>query len=412
VRPLVAFFAFGAILVQIKWTQQGKKLRFLSIWTTHNIKEGKAVATFQERKGKGGKKSFRAIVRRKGQPLQTRTFGTLKEAKQWAREVEVQIDKGKNFLTSSAKEKTVNEAIARYLETVLPYEGESSRANKKKQLQWWSEQIGHIRLSHLTRAVVVEKRDQLLVATHLSGKTQKKYKPATVNRYIDALSSVLTKAVSAWQWLETHPLRGHPVKVKENNERTRFLSMEEQERLWEACHSPSVNPIIADIILLAITTGMRKSEIRFLKWDHVSLDKGWLYVDDAKNGEKRQIPLYPQTGEMLKARFESRSEGCSWVFPSEKVEKPFDFHSLFAHVVKIANLQDFHFHDLRHTAASYLAMGGASLLDLQRILGHKTLQMVQRYAHLSNQHMATVPKKMTQYIVFKANAAGDYNDAK
>ena len=99
------------------------------------------MATFQERKGKGGKKRFRAIVRRKGQPLQTRTFGTLKEAKQWAREVEVQIDKGKNFLTSPAKEKTVSEAIARYLETVLPYEGESSRANKKKQLQWWSEQI-------------------------------------------------------------------------------------------------------------------------------------------------------------------------------------------------------------------------------------------------------------------------------
>lgn len=69
VRPLVAFFAFGAILVQIKWTQQGKKLRFLSIWTTHNIKEGKAVATFQERKGKGRKKSFRAIVRRKGHGL-------------------------------------------------------------------------------------------------------------------------------------------------------------------------------------------------------------------------------------------------------------------------------------------------------------------------------------------------------
>jgi hypothetical protein len=80
VRPQVAFVVFGTLLVQIKWTQQIKKLRFLNIKTGNNINKVITVPTFQERIGKDGKKSFRAIVRRKGQPVQTRTFDTVKEA--------------------------------------------------------------------------------------------------------------------------------------------------------------------------------------------------------------------------------------------------------------------------------------------------------------------------------------------
>lgn len=192
-------------------------------------------------------------------------------------------------------------------------------------------------------------------------------------------------------------MRGRVIKFLADNARTRYLSNEEQIKLWKACKG--FNPIIHDVILLAITTGMRTDEIRQLHWEHVKLNKRWLYVAEAKNGTKRHIPLGVEALDMLQQRFDAREDKENpWVFPSDKKDVPFDFKKLFRQVLDKSGIQDFRFHDLRHTAASYLAMGGASLLELQKILGHKTLNMVQRYAHLSKDHMESVPEKMSEYL--------------
>lgn len=355
------------------------------------------MAAIQERIGKDGNKSFRVLIRRKGQPLQTMTFPNKTLAKQWATKVEAEILQGKVFKTSPAKQKTVAEMIDRYIENVLPTKGISSQINQKLHLTWWKEKIGDLRLSELSRSIVIEKRDELAVATFRRHSKTKKYSPATVDRYVDALSSALTTAVYDWEWMNVHPLRGFQVKFNKDNARTRYLTNGEQVALWEACQQ-GFNPIIHDIILLAITTGMRKSEVRNLKWEHVKLENGWLYADATKNGEKRHVPLGAEGIAMLKRRHAKRDSENPWVFPSAKKEQPFDFDTLFDKVVAKAGLEDFHFHDLRHTAASYLAMGGASLLELQKILGHKSLDMVLRYAHLSKGHMESVPMKMAEYL--------------
>ena len=87
------------------------------------------------------------------------------------------------------------------------------------------------------------------------------------------------------------------------------------------------------------------------------------------------------------------------VFPRADGQAPLDIRSAWETALKHANLHDFRFHDLRHSAASYLAMSGASLAEIAEVLGHKTLAMVQRYAHLSGQHTARVVARMNEAVL-------------
>src|SRR5690606_27512409 len=98
-------------------------------------------------------------------------------------------------------------------------ESKTSQASKKKQLIWWKDQVGHLRLSQLTPSIIVEKRDMLYAGKFQKHGKIKKYKPATVNRYVSALGGVLTEAVHTWEWLERHPMRGRRIKLNEDNER-------------------------------------------------------------------------------------------------------------------------------------------------------------------------------------------------
>jgi integrase len=117
-----------------------------------------------------------------------------------------------------------------------------------------------------------------------------------------------------------------------------------------------------------------------------------------KNGERRRVPL---VGHALTLLSSHRSGQKEWerVFPrQDEPDKPMSIREAWAYAVKRAGITDFRFHDLRHSAASYLAMNGASLMEIAEILGHKTLSMVKRYAHLSEAHTAGVVARMNQAI--------------
>ena len=110
------------------------------------------------------------------------------------------------------------------------------------------------------------------------------------------------------------------------------------------------------------------------------------------------VPLTGHVLELLNDRSKVRRLGSDLVFPGRNPSRPHAVrHSWYASL-EAAGLDDFRFHDLRHTAASYLAMNGASIAELSEILGHKTLQMVKRYAHLSEQHTAAVVGRMNERI--------------
>jgi integrase len=221
-----------------------------------------------------------------------------------------------------------------------------------------------------------------LVEEFQSQRLAKGNKPATANRLLSTLKHMFTKAVD-WEMVEEEALkRVRKVKqLRENNRRLRFLSQEEMLRLVENS-SPHLRPIV----LTALNTGMRKSEILKLRWDQVDFKHGFILLEITKSGERREIPI----NLLLRRTLQRIPRGLNnpYVFTNEK-GKPFkDVKGSFKTALRRAGIKDFKFHDLRHTFASHLVMEGIDLTTVKELLGHKTLTMTLRYAHLAPGHKA------------------------
>ncbi len=208
---------------------------------------------------------------------------------------------------------------------------------------------------------------------------------ATVNRHHIALAGLYSWARKQRMLPRdfVSPTR-HVEKLTEPRGRVRYLSDSERERLLTACKGSSWARLYL-LVLMAITTGGRRGELLGLRWCDIDTERGEAILHDTKNGERRVLVLLPQVLDEL-AKFAPKDAATSpaLVFRSRlRPSQPFAFKSAWCEAVAQAELRDFHFHDLRHTFASYSAQHGASLLELADALGHKTLKMVQRYSHLS-----------------------------
>ena len=189
-----------------------------------------------------------------------------------------------------------------------------------------------------------------------------------------------------WGLLPTNPLRDVRLPVKVNNARLRYLTPEEMDRLLAVC-PPHLKPIV----ITGLHTGMRKSEIVNLRWDQVNLEERFLLLPYTKNGDQRGIPLTPTMVDLLRTIQAEQHQAAlpsPWVFPNSKTGKPYrpDFDSAWYRALRRAEIEDFRFHDLRHTTASYLRMAGVDLLTIQEILGHRDIKMTARYAHVAPTH--------------------------
>ncbi len=355
------------------------------------------MANIEKRVSKDGKTRYRVKIRLKGFPIQSATFDRLTDAKKWAQQTESAIREGRHFKTTEAKRHTLTELLDRYISDVLTTKPKDAR-NQIRQLEWWKVEIGSHALSDVTPSLIAECRNKLGKEFTLRGKARS---PATVNRYLAALSVTLTIAVKEWGWLEDSPMR-KVTKPKEARGRVRFLSDDERMRLLKACKESS-NPYLYPVVVLALSTGMRQGEIMNLTWDTVDLNQGRAILHETKNGERRAVAITGHALEVLKELNKVRRIDCNLLFPTkesrpQKPQKSIDLRSPWKAAIKKAELEDFHFHDLRHSAASYLAMNGASLAEIAEVLGHKTLQMVKRYAHLSEGHTARVVASMNDKI--------------
>ena len=222
--------------------------------------------------------------------------------------------------------------------------------------------------------------------------------PATVNRYLASLSHALTLAVKEWGWLYDSPIK-RVSRSKESRGRVRFLSHTEKAALLEACQN-SDYPYLYLIVVLALSTGMRRGEIMSLRWEKVDLDRGVIFIEETKNGERRSVPIRGQALDLIKKLQTSKKRDFGLLFPSvHSWDKPAHLRRFWEKALKEAAIQDFRFHDLRHSAASYLAMSGATPSEIAEVLGHRTLQMVKRYAHISQQHSESVVEKMNQMFL-------------
>jgi len=351
------------------------------------------MATIQERKSKDGKVQYRALVRLRGYPPQSATFERKTDAKKWIQKTEAEIREGRHFKTREAKKHTVAELIEKYIKSVLPTKPKS-KETQEGQLNWWKQEIGPYTLADVTPALIGECRDKLLTERTRRGIVRS---PASTVRYMAAFSHALTVAVNEWGWLEDSPIR-KVKKPKEPRGRVRFLSDDERNRLLEATKE-SNNRYLYPVVLLALSTGMRYGEIMNLRWEDVDLKRQFVILHDTKNGERRNVPVVKLANAVLTELAKVKRKDTSLVFPSETDSNlPSNLRWSWLTALQQADIADFRFHDLRHSAASYLAMNGATLTDIAHVLGHKTLAMVKRYAHLSEQHTTRVVASMNEKI--------------
>lgn len=382
------------------------------------------MASIRERVDASGKKSFHVQIRLQGFPPQTKTFDTKTEAKRWAQYVETELRAGRYMPLARAQRRTVKDMLEEYrLRVLIPLKPKRVR-DQGPQLDWWIKKIGHYSLADITAEPIGRARDELLTkpipspakqqpadgdgSVMVKGKPKLRA-PATAVRYMAVLSHAFNVAVKEWEWLPSSPMT-KVKKPKVANGRVRYLTADELERLRAAARL-SANRYLAPAIEIAVATGMRHGEMMGLRWRDVLIEDddehALILLEETKNGERRGVPLTGQglvAFKTLRDMHRQANRGTvkadELLFPSAAKPKPdekpkaMELRSSWNTALTKAGIKDFRFHDLRHTTASYLAMNGATAPEIAEVLGHKDLQMVKRYSHLSKAHITGVLSRM------------------
>ncbi len=199
---------------------------------------------------------------------------------------------------------------------------------------------------------------------------------ATVNYHLSILSKIFSLAVDA-ELVDINPC-ARVKKFRLNNGRTRVLSAAEEARLFSALED---NDLVKQIIVTALNTGMRRGEIFNLKWFDIDFNRGLIHIRESKSGKKRFVPM----NKIIKKLLGDRKKASEYVFPSPKTNgKLNNIKRSFHRALQTAEIKDFCFHDLRHTAATRMADKGTDGFTLMKILGHSDIRMTARYTHATD----------------------------
>ncbi len=313
---------------------------------------------------------WRAKVRRKGLPVQSRSFDTKAHAVQWAREVESEIDRGIFVDRTEAEKNTLRDVLTRYKKEVTPLKrGASAEAS---------------RLGAMLRRPIVEIKISALSSMHIA-----KYRDArlgevtgdSVNKELNLISHALNIARREWGiHIAENPV-GLVDRPANGKSRDRRLVGDEHKRLLAACKDAR-NPFLLPIVKLAIETAMREGEIVSVEWKNVDLKKRTAFLEKTKNGESRTVPLSSAAVAIIKKLPRSIS---GMLFPGVTAEA---VKTAFKRACERAKIVGLRFHDLRHEATSRLFEKDLNPIEVASITGHKTLQMLKRYTHLRAEDLA------------------------
>lgn len=217
--------------------------------------------------------------------------------------------------------------------------------------------------------------------------------PGTINRELAALSHLFNKAVE-WGWIDRRP--AVIKRYQEEQSRVTYLTIEQIKRLIE-CASQDQNPQIYPFVVIGLGTSMRRMEILSIRVDNVNLERRTIYIPNAKGGSREQ-PITGQLVEFLEGCTASLRKETPWLFPSPSAKSghTMDIRKPFRRVVSAAGLDPDEVvrHTLRHTAITHLVQAGVDLPTVKRISGHKTLIMVERYAHQNGEHINAAMDKL------------------
>jgi integrase len=327
---------------------------------------------------------YRVQIRLKGCPHLSKNHDTFEEAKKWKRKTVAALQSGLPYETTEMRRLTVGDLIDRFIQDDL----KKLRNHRTVigHLHWWKNEIGYCILSQFREDIIAKYRDKLKKELDSLGRPRS---PATVNRYLCSLSSVINLAVKEWRLLQTSPMKNIS-KLPEPRGRERFLTQEERVRLLQVCHGSSCK-LLFPIVLLALSTGMRKAEILGIKWKDIDLDSGRITLHHTKNGDSRVVPVKGLA--LTKLQDLASPHKCNpsyleeYVFAIKKGGKPIDFRGSWKTALALSEIKNFTFHDIRHDYITALSALGYPLHVISRIVGHRSHAITaSRYSHLSLEH--------------------------
>jgi integrase len=341
---------------------------------------------------KGGRKFFllRYTFNKQKRAIKVGEYGplSLNEARQRANELKAMIGRG----IDPQEERRLQQQVPTFGDFVrehyLPYayaNKRTARSDESKLRLHLLPLLQHRKLDQIATTDLQRYFDQLRI----------KYTPATANRHLSLLSRMLKLAVT-WGFLDKNPAVGIR-KAQENNERHRYLSDEEIVRLLEALRGDQ-NPVASAFFEFLLYTGVRKGEALAAKWEHVDLHKRVWFLPRTKNGKARHVILNPLAVELLERQ--GRVPGNPYLFPGKVPGQPLNNpQKCFNRALRQAGIRDFRIHDLRHTHASIAINNGASLYEVQNLLGHSQAKTTTRYAHLADETLRRVSDKVSKTIL-------------
>ena len=312
--------------------------------------------------------TYRAQVRKKGYRTISKNFTRKTSAERWARQVEVEMEKGIFVSTTEAESTTVGEILKRYEEEIAPTK--KSYADINCRIKLLDQQFGHFTLAGLTSSQIKDYRDDRL-------KTRKE---ETVRKELGVLNRVLEFAIKD---CEIHLPKGNPMKnvrmPRKAKGRERRLSHGEEQKFLEAVRG--YGGYLPYIVIFALETGMRRGEIARLQWKDVDLKKCTAIARNTKNGEDRTIPLSSKAIEILR-QLPLDIKGQVFPIRADSITQAFD------RCRQRAGIKNLRLHDLRHEATSRFFEKGLNIIEVSSITGHKDLSMLKRYTHLRPEDLA------------------------
>lgn len=210
--------------------------------------------------------------------------------------------------------------------------------------------------------------------------------PATINRELALLSAAINFAVREWEWDLPNPVSRR--KLREPEGRIRWITRAEAAALVRAARTIRRAPYLPDFIVVALHTGCRSGELLGLEWQRVDLQAGLIHLEGhhTKAGRRRSVPLNETARRAILCRARYRAENCPaspWVFCRKNGARLEWLHRSFGVACRLAGIEDFRIHDLRHTCAAWLVSAGVPLPEVRDLLGHESITMTEKYAHLA-----------------------------
>jgi len=316
------------------------------------------MATFRNRSGK-----WQARVQIQGHSGLSKTFTNKADAERWAKQVEVEIQKGSYTNLVLAERTTFAEIIERYIAEVLPnLRGGKADFIRLKALA--RRPIAKLNIVALTPQKIAQHRDERL----------KEIAPATVIRELSHFSSIINYARREWGIHINNPV-ALVAKPKNTQGRTRIMDTTETNALFEALRPAGRKSIwMLPLVRLALETAMRRSELLGLHWEHIDLERRTIFLQLTKNGTSRTVPLSTHAIQIL-SEIPRMIDGRVFPITHEVVSQA------FSRARKQAGIKDIRFHDLRHMAITRMAEKLPNLIELSAVSGHKSLAMLKRYYH-------------------------------